>query len=169
MPKSATLRLIAVMWLSTLILAIPLAMSDECTESFSIYTDKEEYLVGEAVNIYVKANAIDPNETIIVTDVVIFDPANITVKEWHNLTVILPDTIAPAYVGTIFAESEGIYTVSAGAWGGRWRLWARWWFIIRWFWHRKVIPEVPFGTVIAMMSLVGATGLYAVRKKTRKK
>jgi len=29
-----------------MILAVPLVMADESTESFSIYTEKEEYIVG---------------------------------------------------------------------------------------------------------------------------
>ena len=168
MLKSVALKLIVVIWLCTLILAVPLAMADASTESFSIYTDKEEYFVGEAVNIYVKANAIDPNETITVTDVVIYDPSNVSVAEWHNLSIVLTDTVTPEYVGTIIAESEGSYTVSAKATGCPWILLAIWRFICK-YWHSKVIPEVPFGTIIAMVSLIGATGLYAVRKKHPKK
>jgi hypothetical protein len=168
MLKSTACKSIIVMLLCTFILAIPLVMADESTESFSIYTDKEEYLVGEAVNIHVKANAIDPNETITVTDVVIYDPANISVAEWHNISIILTDTTTIAYMGTIIAESEGTYTVSAEATGCAWRLCARWWFRCR-FWCHHVVPEVPFGTVIAMMSFLGATGFYAVRKRHPKK
>jgi hypothetical protein len=143
-------------------------MADASTESFSIYTDKEEYLVGEAVNIFVKANAIDPNETITITDVVTYDPANISVAEWHNISIVLPDTTTIAYVGTIIAESEGEYAVSAEATGCAWRLHARWWFRC-WFWRNHVVPEVPFGTVIAMLTFLGATGFYVVRKKQPKK
>ena len=173
MLRSVVLRSIAVIWLCLMVISTPLAMADETTESFSVYTDKEEYLIGEAVNIYVKANAIDPNETITVTDVVAYDPANVSVAEWHNLTIVLTDTETPAYVGTFIAESEGTYTVSAKATGCLWILWAIFWFICRWFHPPQVIPEVPFGTIIAMVSFLGATGLYAVRKKhptkTRKK
>jgi hypothetical protein len=168
MLKSTICKSIVVMLICTFILAIPLVMADESTESFSIYTDKEEYLVGEAVNIHVKANAIDPNETITVTDVVVFDPANISVAEWHNISIVLTDTATSAYVGTIIAESEGSYTVSAEATGCWWILRARWWFRC-WCWHSHVVPEVPFGTVIAMLTFLGATGLYAVRKKRPKK
>lgn len=164
MLKYSAIRSIGVLLLCTFILAIPLVMADETTESFSIYTDKEEYFVGEAVNIYVKANAIDPNETITVEDVIVFDPANVSVVEWHNLSIVLTDTVTPAYVGTIIAESEGSYTVSAEATGCPWRLRARWWFRC-WCWRPRVIPEVPFGTVVAMLAFLGATGFYAVRKK----
>lgn len=152
-----------------LVLAIPLAMADESTESFSIYTDKEEYLVGENVNIYVQAIAIDPNETITVTDVVVYDPANISVAEWHNLSIALVDTTTPVYVGTTIAESEGNYTVSAEATGCWWKLWAKCWFKCWHHWHHHVVPEVPFGTVMAMMIFLGATGLYTVQRKSKDK
>lgn len=168
MVKPIAVRSIIVMLLCTFILAIPLVMADSSTESFSIYTDKEEYFVGEAVNIFVKANAIDPNETITITDVVIYDPANVSVAEWHNISIVLTDTTTPAYVKTIIAESEGEYTVSAEATGCAWRLRARWWFKC-WFWCDHVVPEVPYGTVIAMLTFLGATGFYAVRKKQPKK
>jgi len=168
MLKSTACKSIAVMLLCTLILAVPLVMAGESTESFSVYTDKEEYLVGEAVNIYVKANAIDPNETITVTDVVVYDPANISVAEWHNLSIVLTDTATSAYVGTIIAESEGSYTVSAKATGCLWILCAIWRFIC-WCWRPHVVPEAPFGTVIAMLTFLTATGFYAVRKKHPKK
>lgn len=166
--ESRAVKLIAVMWLCTLILTVPLVMADESTESFSIYTDKEEYLVGEPVNIYVKANEIDPNETITVTDVIVYDPGNITVAEWHNLSIVLTDTTTPAYVGSIIAESEGTYQVSAEATGCLWILRAIYRFICRLL-HRQVIPDVPFGTVMAMVAFLGATGLYAIRKKHPKK
>jgi hypothetical protein len=164
MLKSAAIRSIGVIVLCTFILAIPFVMADETTESFSIYTDKEEYLVGETVNIYAKADAIDPNETITVEDVIVFDPANVSVAEWHNLSIVFTDTATPAYVGTVIAESDGNYTVSAEATGCSWRLRARWRFRCR-CWCHHVIPEVPFGTVVAMLAFLGATGFYAVKKK----
>jgi hypothetical protein len=168
MRKSAVIKLAVTMWLCTLLLTVPLVMGengrDASTESFIVYTDKEEYLAGEAVNIYVKANAIDPNETITVTDIVVYDPANITVAEWHNISIALTDTVTPAYVGTIIAESEGVYTVSAKATGCPWILFFIWYFICK-YWFGHVIPEVPFGTVVSILALIGATGLYIVRKK----
>jgi len=167
MLRSSALKSISVISLSTLIPAIPLAMADETTESFSVYTEKEEYLVGEAANIYVKANAIDPNETITVTDVVAYDPANVSFAEYHNLSIVLTDTVTPAHVGTIITESQGSYTVSAKATGCPWILRAIWRFLCR-LWHHHVVPEVPFGTVTAMIGFLGATGLYAVRKKHSK-
>lgn len=164
-----TVKSIAVLWLCTLILTVPLVMAEEPTESFSVYTDKEEYLVGDAVSIYVKANAIDPNETITVVDVVVYDPANVSVVEWHNLSIVLTDTVTPAYVGTFIAESEGTYTVCAQATGCFWLLKAIWKFLCWFLKPKKVIPEVPFGTIIAMVTLLGATGLYTVRKKHPRK
>jgi hypothetical protein len=167
MSKLAVIRSIAITWLCILILAVPLAMAEEPTESFSVYTDKEEYIVGEAVNVHVIANAIDPNETITVTDVIAYDPANVSVAEWHNLTIILTDTTTPEYVGTLIAESEGNYTVSAEGWGCAWRLRCRCRFRCRRW--RRPIPEVPLGTIMAIVAFLGATGVYAVQKKHPKK
>jgi hypothetical protein len=31
-----------------------------------------------------------------------------------------------------------------------------------------VVPEVPVGTIVAMIGLVGATGLYVVKRKNPK-
>lgn len=115
MLKLAPLKSIAVISLFMIILAVPLVMAGAATESFNVFTDKKEYLVGEAVNVYVKADAIDLNQTIMVTDVVVHNSSGIAVAEWHNLSLVLADTTTPAYVGTIIADSEGTYTVSAKA------------------------------------------------------
>jgi hypothetical protein len=157
-------RWFAIGLLCAMLLVIPLAMADESTESFSIYTDREEYFVGEAINIHVKANAIDPNQTITVTDVIVYNPANVSVAEWHNMSITLIDTNTEVYVGTIIAESEGSYTVSAEATGCPWILRAIWRFFCH-FLRNKVVPEVPLGTIIPMIAFLGATGLYVVRKK----
>jgi hypothetical protein len=154
--------------LCMLILFVPLASADETTESFTVYTDKQEYIVGETINIYVKAEAIDPNQTITITDVIVYDPNNSSVAEWHNLSIVLTDTATIEYVGTVIATSEGEYTVSAKATGCPWFLWAIWFFFCRW-WRRNVIPEYPFGTIAAMAAFFGATGLYVSRKKHRVK
>jgi hypothetical protein len=155
--------------LCVLILLVPLAMADETTESFMIYTDKSEYLTGEAVNIYVKAEAIDPNQTITVHDVVVYDPNNVSIAEWHDLNIVLEDTTTVKYVGTVIATSEGAYKVSAKATGCPWWLWAWFWFFCRCRWPRNVVPEYPFGTIAAMAAFFGATGLYVYRKKNRVK
>jgi len=149
------------------ILAIPTVIADETTESFTVYTDKNEYLLGEIVRIYVKANAIDPNQTITVTDIIVYDPANNTVAEWHNLSIVLTDTTTSVYVDSITAEMEGTYTVYAEGTGCPWRLWFFWWFFCRRCWTPRAVPEVPFGTVIALVALVGATGFYIQRKKRK--
>jgi hypothetical protein len=151
-----------------MILAVPLAMADETTESFIVYTDKQEYLVGEVVRIYVKAEAIDPNQTITVTDIIVYDPANNTVAEWHNLSIVLTDTETSVYVDSIIAETEGTYTVYAEATGCPWLLRFFWWFFCWRCWKKCVVPEVPFGTVMTAVTLLGATVLYIRKRNIRK-
>lgn len=148
-----------------MIVAVPLALADESTESFIVYTDKEDYLVGEVVRIFVKAEAIDPNQTITVTDIIVYDPANKTVAEWRNLTIVLADTETSVYVDYVVAEMEGTYMVYAEATGCPWILRFIWWFFCRRFFTPRVVPEVPFGTVAALTTLVGATALYIKRRK----
>jgi hypothetical protein len=171
MRKSTALKAIALACICAFILVTPLAVADESTESFSVYTDKQEYSVGETVNLYVKANAIDPNQTITVTDVVVYDPANIPVAEWHGLSIVLTDTTTPAYVGAITAETEGTYTVSATATGCLWFLRGIWYFICLLLSHRPrpVIPEVPVGTVMAGVSMIAALFAFMAVPRLRRK
>jgi hypothetical protein len=157
--------LAVVAWLCAMILAVPLAMADETTESFIVYTDKEEYLVGEVVRIYVKAEAIDPDQTITVENITVYDPANNIVAEWHNLSIVLTDTETSVYLDSIIAETEGTYTVYAEGTGCPWVLRFIWCFFCWRKWKRNVVPEVPYGTVIATVTLLGATGLYIRQKK----
>ena len=152
-------------WLCLTILAVPFAMAEEPPESFIVFTDKEEYLVGEIVRIYVKAEAIEPNQTITVNTIIVYDPANNTVVEWHDLGIVLNDTETVVYVGCVVAEMEGTYTVYAEGTGCPWILWFIWWFFCRRFLRRNVVPEVPLGTIAALATLVGATGLYIKRRK----
>jgi len=150
-----------------LILLVPLAAAGETTESFTVFTEKEQYYVGEAVNICVRANSIDPNQTITVTDVIVYDPTNVSVAEWHNLSIVLSDTTTIKYVGTVIAKSEGQYTVTANATGCPWTLRAIWLFICQFFCGNKV-PELPFGSITATLGLVCATGLYLTKKRRHK-
>jgi len=152
-----------------MMLTIPLVMADASTESFKVYTDKTEYMAGEVVRIYVKADAIDPNQTITVTDVIVYDPENKTVAEWHDLSIVLTDTTTSVYVDSIMAEAEGTYMVYAEATGCPWILRFIWWFFCRRHYKPNVVPEVPFGTIISSLALLGATGLYMQRKKHLKK
>jgi hypothetical protein len=180
MRKTIAIASVIVMCLFAITLAAPLVKADETVEPFSVYTDKTEYLVGEVINIYVKANAAGASEAITVTSVVVFDPSNVSVAEWNDLSIVLTET--PTYVGRIIAQSEGGHTVAAeaaveqasgtsataGVAGRRWWIWrVIWRFIIRFF-HPKVVPEVPVGTIVAMIGLVGATGLYVVKRKNPK-
>lgn len=150
--------------LCLMILLVPMARASAETESFSIYTDKEEYEMGESVNIYVKANAIDPNETITVTDVVVYDESNSTVAEWRGISIVLEDTTTTKYVGTFAVGAPGNYTIWANATGCLWILCAIWRFICRW-WRHHVIPEYPLGTIGALVAFLAAAGIYIFRKK----
>jgi hypothetical protein len=170
---------LAVATLCFLALLVPLAGAAETTEPFSVYTDQQDYIVGQPVNVYVKANLIDPSQTITVTDVIVYDPTNSSVADWH-VSIVLKSTEEAVQVGTFIAMSEGAYSVSANAaittpssgttgvsaQGARW-LWilmSRWRFWCR-FWRPNVVPEYPFGTIAAMGAMIGVTGLYVARKK----
>lgn len=158
-------KIAAIALLCLMILAVPLAKADETTESFTVYTDKGEYMVGEIVRIYIEAKAIDPDQTITVHKIVVYDPTNSTVAEWDNLEIVLTETEIPVYVNSIVAEMEGSYSVYAEATGCPWILRAFWWFFCYRFWKPKTVPEVPYGTVIALTTLAAATGLYIKKKK----
>jgi hypothetical protein len=182
--KRTIVRSIVVAWILALILVTPLARADQATESFTVYTDQTEYLVGQTINIYAKADAIDPNETIVITDVVVYDPANVSVAEWHGLSIELTDTTTIVYVGSLVAESEGTYSVSAAATGGFWFLRCICWFIC-WFvqhppgyvpppYHpppvcRHVVPEVPAGTIMAGVSMIAALFAFMAVPRFRRK
>jgi hypothetical protein len=157
---------LAYLTLGLLILLVPLARASTTTESFSIYTDKQDYLVGEPINVYVGANSIDPNQTITVTVVVVYDPNNSTVAEWQNIAIVLTDTVTTETVGMLNATIEGSYTVDANATGCLFILHSAWHFCC----HReclKTVPDYPLGTIGAMTALFGATGVYVTRKKHR--
>lgn len=168
MSMKASIKVVSVA-LCLLMLLVPLASADETTESFVIFTDKSEYLTGEAVNIYVKAEAIDPNQTITVHDVIVYDPTNTSIVEWYDLDIVLEDTTTIKYVGTVIATSEGSYTVSAKATGCPWFLWAWFWFFCRCRWNNHTIPEYPLGTIAAIAAFLGATVLYMSMKRKRAK
>ena len=155
--------------LCLMVLLVPIVMADATTESFVIFTDKSEYLAGEAVNIYVKAEAIDPGQTITVHDVIVYDPDGNPVAEWYGLDIELEDTTVIKYVGTVIATAEGEYSVSAKATGCPWFLYAIFRFFCRRRWSNNVVPEFPFGTIAAVVAFFGATGLYISRRKKQGK
>lgn len=159
---------IAVLLTISVLLLVPLARADGTAESFIVYTDKTDYLAGEPINIYVKAQAIDPGQNITVTDVVVYDPSYSIVAEWHSLSIVLTSTTTPELVGTLTATIEGNYTVQAEATGCPFILRAIFWFFLRWL-HSptNTVPEVPFGTIAAAAALLGATTLYLTRKRYR--
>jgi hypothetical protein len=152
--------------LGLLLLLIPLARVYANSESFSIFTDKQDYVVGEPIIVYVKANSIDPNQTITVTVVVVYDPSNITIAKWQNISIVLTDTITTETVGTLTAPVEGSYTVDANATGCAFILHSCWHFCCH-CWCPKTVPDFPLGTIGAMAALFGATGIYITRKKYR--
>ena len=86
-------------------------------ESFIVYTDKEEYVIGDIVNVFAKATTILPNETITITSVTVYDPLNNTAANWDNLSIVLSDTETEVFVGNLQALEAGPYTVNATATG----------------------------------------------------
>jgi hypothetical protein len=172
-----------------LILLVPLSLvkAEESTEPFNVYTNKQDYIVGEPIDIYVKANALEPNQTITVADIIVYDPTNSSFAEWHDLSIVLTSTTT-IHVATLIATTEGTYTVNAtavldapstimGNGGGTfvqsglpprlgWILRAIWRFFCR-FWRPNVIPEYPFGTIVATVAFLGATGLHLARKRIK--
>jgi len=147
------------------VLLIPLASASETTESFTIYTERTEYLVGELINVYAKAEAIDPNQTITITDVVVYNPENLSVVEWRNISIVFVDTTTSQYIGTVVATSEGEYTVSANATGCPWILRAIWRFFCRRL--NNTVPEVPLGPIMASILMVAAFGAYFELQKRK--
>jgi hypothetical protein len=158
----------AVVAVVLLVLLVPLVRADSTTESFIVYTDKQNYTVGDPVSVYVQAQSIDPSQNITVTDVIVYDPTNATAAEWHGLAIVLTDTTTPQLVGTLTATIEGNYTVNANATGCPWLLRAIFVFFCRLL-HINTVPEVPYGTIAATAALLGATGLYLTRKKHKTK
>jgi len=146
--------------LISLLSLLPLAEAELTSESFSVFTDKDEYVLGNTVNVYVKADAIDPNETITVRDVIVYDPLNSSFVEWHNLSIILTDTTTPSYVGTFTVMELGNYTIWANGTGCPRRLFC--WFRFRVWWRQwHVVPESPIGTL--MVPIMGLIALAAWR------
>lgn len=162
-----SIKLFSVALCFLILFSLPLVSADETTESFIVYTERNEYIVGEPINVYVKAEAIDPNQTITVTDVVVYDPDNSSVVEWNNISIVLTDTTTPEYVGTAVATSEGEYIVLANATGCPWILRARWHFRCRCL--RHIVPEVPLGTIMASVAMIIALVAYGTMPKWRKR
>jgi hypothetical protein len=156
-----------VLALCLLVLFIPMVSADETTESFTVYTEKKEYLVGELIDVYVRAEAIDANQSITVTDVVVYSPENSPVGEWRDISIVLTDTTTSRYVGTVVATSEGEYTVSANATGCPWILLAIWRFICRRL--QNVVPEVPLGTSMASVAMIIGLVAYVALPRWRRK
>jgi hypothetical protein len=160
--------MIIVVALCLLVAFLPLVKADSTSESFTVFTERSQYLVGETINVFVKAEAIDPNQTITVTDVVVFDPNNASVAEWHNTSIVLTYVGEQQYVGSVVGTLQGEYTVSANATGCLW--------ILRCFWHffciipiHHVVPEVPIGTIAASASMILALGAYVAVPRLRRK
>ena len=129
--------LLAVMFVSLLSASFVNAHEQE---SFIVYTDKDEYFIGDIVNVFAKATAILPNETITITSVTVYDPLNNTAAEWDNLSVVLSDTETEVFVGNLQALEAGPYTVNATATGCILRcLWTFFcWSQMR---NIKIVPE----------------------------
>jgi len=158
MLKKKVMLLFALMLLiAPYITVIPLANAESTEESFSVHTDKPEYEVGDIVHVYVKADFIDPNSTITVMNVTVYDPSNSTVVEWRNLSIVLTDTTTFHYVGNFTVTQPGTYTVYATGLG----CWRLLWFFLRfvcWL-YQHIIPEYPFGPLTAMVVFTAALTL----------
>lgn len=129
--------LLAVMFASLLSASFVNAHEEE---SFIVYTDKDEYVIGDIVNVFAKATTILPNETITITSVTVYDPLNNTAAEWDNLSVVLSDTETEVFVGNLKALEAGSYTVNATATGcilrSLWKFFC--WSQMR---NIKIVPE----------------------------
>jgi hypothetical protein len=159
--------------------------AEEASEPFVVFTERKEYFVGELINVYVKVAALDANQTVTVTDVVVFDPNNMSVAEWRGISIVLTSAGETQYIGTVAATSEGNYTVSAdatatvsagGGYGttagasGRHVCWIRrviWRFFCRGF--RHVVPEVPLGTIAASAAMIVGLAGYVFMPRWRRK
>ena len=108
------IALLAVMFASLLSASFVKAHEEE---SFIVYTDKDEYFIGDIVSVFAKATTILPNETIAITSVTVYDPLNNTAAEWDNLSIVLSDTETEVFVGSLQALEAGSYTVNATATG----------------------------------------------------
>ena len=108
------IALLAVMFASLLSASFVSAHEEE---SFIVYTDKDEYFIGDIVSVFAKASNILPNETITITSVTVYDPLNNTAAKWDNLSMVLSDTETEAFVGNLQALEAGSYTVNATATG----------------------------------------------------
>jgi len=83
--------------------------------SFTVYTEREEYEMGDIVNVLAKGSSIPLGKTITVTDVTAYDIFNQTAAEWHDLSIILNDNQTEKFVGSFAALEAGTYTVNATA------------------------------------------------------
>jgi hypothetical protein len=129
--------LLGIMFVSLMFISIANA---EDGESFIVYTDRDEYSMGDTVNVFAKATTLLPDGKITLTDVIVYDPLNDTVAEWNGLSVVLSDTNTEVFVGSLTATEAGYYTVDAAATGCilrcfcRFRCWSR-------MHNIKIVPE----------------------------
>jgi hypothetical protein len=158
--------------LSILIVSIPIMMpfakADQATESYQVFTNPQTYEVGDNVTILAQALSLNPGNVITITDVVVYDPNGAVAAEWHNQTIVLPDTQTIVTVGTMTPQVAGNYSIDCNATGCP--------TIIRFFLPffcyvkpKNYVPEVPTGTIDAVLAAVAAAGLYVTKKKWPKK
>ena len=131
------IALLAVMFASLLSASFVNAHEEE---SFIVYTDKDEYFIGDIVSVFAKASTILPNETITITSVTVYDPLNNTAVDWDNLSIVLSDTETEVFVGNLQALEAGSYTMNATATGcilrSLWKFFC--WSQMR---NIKIVPE----------------------------
>lgn len=161
------IKTLALSLMLALLVSFPLSKAGLCSngESFSVFTEYDEYVVGDTVNVYVKADHIDPNETITVTDVVVYDPSNCSAKEWHGLSIVLSDTTTIHYVGSLTVLQEGEYRVWAKGTGCLLIIIA---LILFWVCGcvcppPSCVPEFPMGAEV--LTLVALLGLSVLKRR----
>jgi hypothetical protein len=152
-----------VVMLAMFLVSLPIARAQD--ESYRVYTDKDVYLVDEVVQIFARAEHIEPDSTITIQNVTVYDPTNQTVAQWLNLNIILADTETTIKIAELTAATEGQHTVYAEATGCPIRI-IRWFFFII---RCHVIPEMPLGTIVPVLASFTAIGSIKLAKTRRSK
>jgi len=158
--------------LSILIVAIPIMMpfakAQTTTESYQVFTNPQTYQLGDNVTILAQALSLNPGNVITISDVVVYDPNGAVAAEWHNQSIVLPDTQTIVTVGTFTPAVVGTYSINCTATGCPWIIFF-WRPFFCWIKPRNYVPEVPLGSIAAVLAAAAATAVYVTKKKPREK